>query len=335
MRIDYTTIFGYFNKNFMEQKVKLLDQVRAVARAKHFSHRTEDSYHNFIKRFILFHKKRHPKEMGAEEISMFLTDLAVNGKVSASTQNQALFALLFLYRDVLHINLPRIEGVIRAKRAEHLPVVFTSDEAKAILAQLSGVPFLVTGLLYGAGLRLSEALRLRVKDLEFNSSQITVRDGKGAKDRITLLPDSLREPLKKHLERVKFIHDKDLQHGFGEVWLPFALERKYPKAGKEWKWQYVFPSTKISPTREDGKPRRHHTSETTIQKAVGKAMKQAEINKHGNCHTFRHSFATHLLENNYDIRTVQELLGHKDVRTTQIYTHVLQNKSFVKSPLDN
>lgn len=318
----------------MTQKVKLLDQVRAVARAKHLSNRTEDTYHNFIKRFILFHDKRHPKEMGADEIGAFLTNLAVKGNVSASTQNQALFALLFLYRDVLKIVLPRIEGVVRAKRSEHLPVVFTASEAKAVLSRLSGVSFLVAGLLYGAGLRLSEALRLRVKDIEFEAGQITVRDGKGAKDRRTMLPESLNEPLKKHLSGVKFIHDKDLQSGIGEVWLPFALARKYPNAGREWKWQYIFPSIKISPTREDGKPRRYHISETTIQKAVRKALVETEINKHGNCHTFRHSFATHLLENHYDIRTVQELLGHKDVRTTQIYTHVLTNKSVVRSPLD-
>lgn len=319
----------------MEQKVKLLDQVRAVARARHLSHRTEDSYHNFIKRFILFHHKRHPKEMGAEEISAFLTDLAVNAKVSASTQNQALFALLFLYRDVLKINLPHIEGVIRAKRPAHLPTVFTNEEVKAILAQLNGVPFLVASILYGAGLRLAKALRLRVKDLDFEAAQIIVRDGKGAKDRTTIFPESLCQPLEKHLAQVKFTHEMDLKNGLGEVFLPFALSKKYPNAGKEWKWQYAFPSTVISPTREDGKPRRHHTSETTIQKAVGNAIKKAGINKHGSCHTFRHSFATHLLENQYDIRTaVQELLGHKDVRTTQIYTHVLKNKSFVKSPLD-
>lgn len=318
----------------MEQKPKLLDQVRAVARARHLSHRTEDTYHNFIKRFILFHQKRHPKEMEAEEISAFLTHLAVQQKVSASTQNQALFSLLFLYRDVLQIALPRIEGVIRAKRPEHLPVVFTSGEARRILENLTGVSFLVASLLYGAGLRLSEALRLRVKDIDFESAQIIARDAKGAKDRTTLLPAAIREPLEQHLTRVKFIHAEDLRRGFGEVWLPFALSRKYPNAGKEWKWQYVFPSNKISPTREDEKLRRHHTSETTIQKAVGNALKKAEIDKHGNCHTFRHSFATHLLENQYDIRTVQELLGHKDIRTTQIYTHVLKNKSFVKSPLD-
>jgi integron integrase len=272
--------------------------------------------------------------MGADELSAFLTDLAVKGNVSASTQNQALFALLFLYRDVLKIALPRIEGVVRAKRPQHLPVVFTPEEAKSVLASLSGVSFLVASLLYGAGLRLSEALRLRVKDIDFETRQITARDAKGAKDRSTMLPESLREPLKNHLGQVKFIHEEDVRRGLGEVWMPFALSRKYPSAGREWKWQYVFPSTKISPSREDGKPRRHHTSETTVQKAVKRALDETHINKHGNCHTFRHSFATHLLENQYDIRTVQELLGHKDVRTTQIYTHVIQNKSIVKSPLD-
>lgn len=318
----------------MEQKPKLLEQVREVARLRHLSHKTEDVYHNFIKRYILFHDKRHPKEMGADEISAFLTHLAVKEKVSASTQNQAFFAILFLYRDILKIVLPKIEGVHRAKRPEHLPVVFTPAEAKAILANISGVPFLVASLLYGAGMRLTEALHLRVKDLDFGTNQITVRDGKGAKDRVTMLPDSLREPLKQHLMKVKFIHTEDLRRGFGAIWMPYALNRKYPNADKEWKWQYVFPSAKLSPTREDGIVRRHYTSESTIQKAVRDAMKKAEIDKHGNCHTFRHSFATHLLANHYDIRTVQELLGHKDVRTTQIYTHVMQNKSFVKSPLD-
>jgi len=318
----------------MQPKVKLLDQVRAVARMRHLSSRTEDVYHNFIKRYILFHDKRHPKEMGAEEISAFLTHLAVQGKVSASTQNQAFFALLFLYRDVLRIHLPKIENVHRAKRPEHLPVVFTPTEAKAVLGNLSGVPFLVASLLYGAGLRLTEALRLRVKDVDFETMQITVRDGKGAKDRATILPKSVAGQLKDHLATVKFTHTEDLRRGFGEVWLPFALAKKYPNAGREWKWQYIFPSSKLSPNRNDGVVRRHHISDSNVQKAVKIAMQKALINKHGNCHTFRHSFATHLLENHYDIRTVQELLGHKDVRTTQIYTHVLQNKSFVKSPLD-
>lgn len=318
----------------MEQKPKLLEQVRAVARARHLSHKTEDTYHNFIKRFILFHNKRHPAEMGASEISAFLTHLAVEGKVSASTQNQALFALLFLYRDVLEIDLPRIENVVRAKRPDRVPTVFTPREAKAILSNLTGVPFLVASLLYGSGLRLSEALRLRVKDLDFENSQLAVRDGKGAVDRLTLLPKSLHQSLEQHIAKVRFIHTEDLRRGFGEVWLPYALERKYPNAGKEWKWQYVFPSTKISPTREDGKPRRHHTAEATIQKAVRDAMRKTQINKHGNCHTFRHSFATHLLKNHYDIRTVRELPGHKDVRTTQIYTHIIGNNSFVRSPLN-
>ncbi len=312
----------------------MLEQVRAVARARHLSHRTEDVYHNFIKRFILFHNKRHPNEMGTEEITAFLTHLAVEEKVSASTQNQAFFALLFLYRDVLGIKLPNIEGVVRAKRPEHLPVIFSAIEAKAILANLNGVSFLVASLLYGAGLRLTEALHLRVKDIDFGMNNITVRDGKGAKDRTTLLPESIKEELKQHLRKTKFTHDEDLKRGFGEVWLPFALAKKYPNAGKEWKWQYIFPSAKLSPTREDGKIRRDYTSPSTIQKAVKDAMKRSEILKHGNCHTFRHIFATHLLENQYDIRTVQELLGHKDIRTTQIYTHVLKNKNFVKSPLD-
>lgn len=212
----------------MTQKVKLLDQVRAVARARHLSHRTEDTYHNFIKRFILFHNKRHPKEMGVEEIGAFLTDLAVQRKVSAATQNQALFALLFLYRDVLQIDLPRVEGVVRAKRPERLPVVFTAQEARTILRKLSGVSYLVAGLLYGSGLRLAEALRLRVKDIDFEALQITVRDGKGAKDRITILSASLHEPLKNQLAKVKFLHDEDLRRGFGEVYLPFALSKKYP-----------------------------------------------------------------------------------------------------------
>ncbi len=319
----------------MEQKPKLLDQVRAVARMRHLSHRTEDVYHNFIKRFILFHNKRHPNEMGAGEISEFLSNLAVKEKVSASTQNQAFYALLFLYRDVLQIDLPKIEGVHRAKRPEHLPTVFTRLEARAILDVLNGVPFLVASLLYGSGLRLTEALHLRVKDLDFETSQIVVRDGKGAKDRVTLFPVSLHEPLDKHLEKVKRIHEEDCKRGFGAVWMPYALDKKYPNADREWKWQYVFPSSKISPTREDGVPRRHYTSESTIQKGVREAMNRIGITKHGSCHTFRHSFATHLLEDHYDIRTVQELLGHKDVRTTQIYTHVLKNKNFVRSPLDD
>ncbi len=318
----------------MQPKVKLLDQVRAVARARHLSRRTEDAYVNYIRRYILFHHKQHPKNLGADQITAFLTHLAVNEKVAASTQNQAFFALLFLYRDVLQIVLPKIENVVRAKRPEHLPIVFTPQEAKAILAKLNGVAFLVASLLYGSGLRLIEALRLRVKDIDFETMQITVRDGKGAKDRVTMLPVSLCELLREHLTKVKLMHTEDLRRGLGEVWLPFALARKYPNAGKEWAWQYVFPSAKFSTARDENVMRRHHIAESTIQKAVKDAIRRCEIHKNGNCHTFRHSFATHLLENHYDIRTVQELLGHKDVRTTQIYTHVLNKGSNVKSPLD-
>jgi integron integrase len=318
----------------MQPKVKLLDQVRAFARARHLSRRTEDAYVNYIRRYILFHHKQHPKDLSADDITAFLTHLAVNENVAASTQNQAFFALLFLYRDVLQIALPKIENVVRAKRPEHLPVVFTPQEAKAILAKINGVPFLVASLLYGSGLRLIEALRLRVKDIDFLTTQITVRDGKGAKDRVTMLPASLCELLTEHLTKVKLMHTEDLRRGLGEVWLPFALARKYPNAGKEWAWQYVFPSAKFSTARDDNVMRRHHLSESTIQKAVKDAIRRCEIHKNGNCHTFRHSFATHLLENHYDIRTVQELLGHKDVRTTQIYTHVLNKGSNVRSPLD-
>lgn len=272
--------------------------------------------------------------MGQAEIRDFLTDLAVRERVAASTQNVALSALLFLYRDVLGMELGEIAGVVRAKRSTYLPTVFTRAEAQAIISELDGTPRLVVGLLYGAGLRLNEALRIRVKDIDFDSMQITVRSGKGDKDRVTLIPTSLVDPLSIHLEKVKILHREDLARGFGKVLLPNAINRKYPGASSEWAWQYVFPSAKISASWDDGKLRRHHATETPIQKAVRAAMSRAGVNKHGNCHTFRHSFATHLLEDQYDIRTVQELLGHKDVRTTQIYTHVAKNKNFVRSPLD-
>jgi integron integrase len=318
----------------LENKPKLLEQVRRTAKLRHLSRKTENSYVAYIRRYILFHNKRHPKEMGAGEVRDFLTDLAVRERVAASTQNVAFSALLFLYRDVLGIELGEIAGVVRAKRSKYLPAVFTQAEARAIIGELDGTPRLVVGLLYGAGLRLNEALKLRVKDIDFESMQLTVRGGKGDKDRITLLPASLIEPLSLQLEKVKILHREDLARGFGEVSLPNALSRKYPGASREWAWQYVFPAAKISPSWDDGKLRRHHATETPIQKAVRAAMKQAGVNKHGNCHTFRHSFATHLLEDHYDIRTVQELLGHKDVRTTRIYTHVMQRKNFVRSPLD-
>lgn len=316
------------------QKPKLLDQVRNLMRLRHLSHKTERAYISYIREYILFHDKKHPKEMGVSEIREYLTHLAVEKNVAASTQNVAFNAILFLYKQVLEINLPLIDGVLRAKKPQRLPSVFTPIEAKSIIAELEGTTHLIVSLLYGSGMRLTEVLRLRVKDVDFEMMKITVRDGKGEKDRITMLPISLVESLKIHLERVKLLHQQDLAKGFGEVWLPYALARKYPNADKNFAWQYVFPSIKISPTREDGKLRRHHTAESTIQDAVKKAVRKLKIDKHASCHTFRHSFATHLLENQYDIRTVQELLGHKDVRTTQIYTHVLQNKSFVKSPLD-
>ncbi len=318
----------------MEQKPRLLEQVRRTARLRHLSRKTENSYVAYIRRFILFHNKRHPKEMGGEQIREFLTDMAVRERVAASTQNVAFCALLFLYRDVLGVELGKIAGVVRAKRSKYLPAVFTKAEARGIINELEGTPRLVAGLLYGAGLRLNEALRLRVKDVDFGSMQLTVRAGKGDKDRVTLLPASLSEPLSVHLEKVKILHREDLARGLGEVLLPTALDRKYPGASRDWAWQYVFPSAKISPSWDDGKLRRHHATETPIQKAVRAAMERAGVKKHGNCHTFRHSFATHLLEEQYDIRTVQELLGHKDVRTTQIYTHVAKKKNFVRSPLD-
>lgn len=317
------------------QQPKLLDQVRNLMRLKHLSYKTERAYVGYIRKYILFHNKKHPKEMGVDEIRDYLTHLAVEKNVAASTQNVAFNALLFLYKQVLGIDLPIIEGVLRAKRPLRLPSVFTPSEAKALIAELGGATNLIVSLLYGCGMRLTEALRLRVKDIDFEAWQITVRDGKGAKDRTTMLPETIADNLRNHLDRVKLLQEQDLADGFGSVLLPYALKRKYPNADKEFAWAYVFPSAKLSPTREDGVVRRHHTAESTIQEAVKRAMRKLGIHKHASCHTFRHSFATHLLENHYDIRTVQELLGHKDVRTTQIYTHVLKNKNFVRSPLDD
>lgn len=316
-------------------KPKLLDQVRNLIRVKHYSIRTEEAYVNWIRRFILFHNKRHPNEMGEPEVSQFLTHLAVKGKVSASTQNQALSAVLFLYREVLKKDIGWLDDVERAKRPTRLPVVFTREEAKAILAHLEGSKWLMANLLYGSGLRLMECIRLRIKDLDFEYNQIVVRDAKGQKDRVTMLPVSLKEPLKRHLEKVRAIHEKDLKEGFGKVYLPFALERKYPNANQEWGWQYVFPASKHSGDPRTGIERRHHIAETVLQRGVKAAIRSTGITKNGSCHTFRHSFATHLLEAGYDIRTVQELLGHKDVSTTMIYTHVLnRGGKGVKSPLD-
>jgi integron integrase len=317
------------------QKPKLLDRVRAVARVRHLSLRTEQAYSDWIRRFILFHRKRHPEQMGAEEIQLFLSHLAVEGQVSASTQNVALCALLFLYRDVLQVELPYVEGIQRAKRPIRVPVVFTRTEVSSLLSCLSGTYGLVAGLLYGSGLRLMEAARLRVKDVDFEYMEILVRDGKGEKDRRTILARPLAEPLRRHLERVRLLHEQDLSEGFGEVYLPYALARKYPAAAREWAWQYVFPSVKLSVDPRSGVTRRHHISADGMQREVKRAIKSAGITKHGGCHTLRHSFATHLLEDGYDLRTIQELLGHSDVRTTQIYTHVLNRGGRgVRSPLE-
>jgi integron integrase len=317
------------------EKPRLLDSVRAVARLRHLSIRTERAYSGWIRRFILFHQKRHPREMGAEEVRQFLSHLAVEGSISASTQNVALCALLFLYRDVLRAELPYVEGIERAKRPARLPVVFTRAEAAALLSRLSGTYKLIAGLLYGSGLRLMEALRLRVKDLDFGYMEILVRDGKGEKDRRTVLPRPLAEPLRHQLERVKVLHEQDLREGFGEVCLPYALGRKYPNAAREWAWQYVFPSAKLSRDPRSGVKRRHHSSADSVQREVKRALREAGIAKHGGCHTLRHSFATHLLEDGYDLRTIQELLGHSDVRTTQVYTHVLNKGGRgIRSPLE-
>lgn len=319
----------------MEQRPKkLLDQVRDAIRLKHYSYRTEETYVQWIRRYILFHNKRHPKEMGRSEIEAFLTHLAVNGKVAASAQNQALNALLFLYRHVL--NLP-VSGVnaVRAKEPQYLPTVLTREETMSVIQKMNGVHQLVVKLLYGGGLRLVEGLRLRVKDIDFAQKQIVVRDGKGMKSRVTILPSSLIEELQDHLVGIKRQHLRDLERGFGSVYLPFALERKYPNANRDWIWQYVFPAGTIAKDPRGSEMRRHHLHESGIQKAVKRAVKTARIEKKVGCHTFRHSFATHLLEAGYDIRTIQELLGHKDVKTTMIYTHVLnRGGKGVKSPLD-
>ncbi len=302
---------------------------------RHYSIRTEQAYTDWIKRFILFHHKKHPREMGGAEVEQFLTHLAVEGRVAASTQNQALSALLFLYKEVLKMELPWLEDMKRAKKPQRLPVVLTVEEVKRVLARMDGQHGLMADLLYGAGLRLLECVRLRVKDVDFAMRQITVRDGKGEKDRVTMLPQAVAEPLRAHLEKVKVLHEHDLEDGFGEVYLPYALDRKCPNAAKEWGWQYVFPAAGRSLDPRSGKERRHHVDEQSLQRAMKKAVRAAGLTKPATCHTLRHSFATHLLQSGYDIRTVQELLGHKDVETTMIYTHVLNlGGKGVASPLD-
>ena len=314
---------------------KLLDQMSDCLRTQHYSARTEESYIEWVRRYILFHQKRHPKDMGAPEVKAFLTHLAVERKVAASTQNQALSALLFLYREVLHQPLSGIDAV-RARQPQHLPTVLTKSEASRVLSAMTGTTQLMARLLYGSGLRAMECLRLRVKDLDFEQRQIIVHDGKGEKDRVTMLPESLLAPLRDHLRRVQQIHQQDLAAGYGRVHLPYALAVKYPNAAQEWAWQYVFPAKSRSIDPRTGVEQRHHLTESSLQKAIHAAARLAGLtDKPIGPHTFRHSFATHLLEAGYDIRTIQELLGHKDVKTTMIYTHVLNRGGLaVRSPLD-
>lgn len=320
----------------MADAPKLLDLVRETLRLKHYALRTEEAYVHWIRRFILFHNKRHPREMGIPEIRAFLAHLATEDHVAASTQTQALSALLFLYRQVLHQELDPLDlDAIRAQKPKRLPTVLTRVEVQRVLAQMTGIHLLMARLLYGSGLRLMECLRLRVKDVDFELHQITVRDGKGAQDRVTMLPESVIPALRDQLTHGRALHEQDLANGYGCVFLPDALERKYPNACKEWGWQYVFPSERISRDPRGEMLRRHHLDESGLQKAVRAAAKAAGIAKTVGPHTFRHSFATHLLEAHYDIRTVQELLGHKDVKTTMVYTHVLNRGPLaVKSPLD-
>jgi integron integrase len=316
-------------------KPRLLDQVRDVIRRRHFSLRTERTYCDWIKRFILYHGKRHPLEMGEAEVTQFLTHLAREGQVAASTQNQALSALLFLYQGVFKRELGWLAAVERVRRPARLPVVLTSEEARRLFSHLHGLSRLMAGLLYGSGLRVMECVRLRVKDLDFGYLRVTVREGKGGKDRITMLPTNIAAALERHLGKVRIQHVEDLEAGFGRVHLPNALALKFPNASREWSWQYVFPSPRLSLDPRTGLKRRHHIEASFLQQAVKKAVRAAQIPKPATCHTLRHSFATHLLENGYDIRTVQELLGHKDVSTTMIYTHVLNKPGIgVKSPLD-
>ena len=292
---------------------KLLDQVRTVIRVKHFSLNTEKAYVAWIRRFILFHGKRHPRYLGEDEIRQFISHLAVDAKISASTQTVALSALLFLYREVLKKELPYVANIERAKRAKRLPVVFTRNAVQAVLARLNGTSHLIASLLYGSGLRLMEAVRLRVKDLDFERHELTIRQGKGAQDRVTMLPTLTVAPLEEQLQKVRVLHQADLRVGLGAVELPFALAKKYPAAAKQWGWQYVFPAAKPSRDPRSGIERRHHILADQVQRAVKTAIAVAELNRNGSCHSLRHSFATHLLEDGYDIRTVQELLGHKDV----------------------
>ena len=317
------------------QSSPFLRSVVESIRLKHYSQATEKSYVGWIKRFILFHGKRHPREMGAKEVADFLSYLALKRNVSPSTQNQAFNALMYVYKYVLETPIEGLSGTVRAKKKQKIPVVLTKDEVRNLLKELNGKYWLAACLMYGSGLRLMECLRLRVMNLDFHHRAIYIHDGKGGKDRVVTLPDQIIVPLKRHLEQVKSVHDKDLIDGFGSVYLPYALARKYPKAEQEWGWQYVFPSSKRSVDPRSQVIRRHHFDEKALQRTIKMAVRKTGIQKLASCHTLRHSFATHLLERGADIRTVQEQLGHKDVRTTQIYTHVLnRGGSAVVSPLD-
>jgi integron integrase len=304
-------------------------------RARHYSIRTERTYINWIKRYIFFHNKKHPKDMAAKEIGAFLTHLAVDGKVGANTQNQALNAIVFLYKHVLQMDPGLFENVVRAKQSTRMPTVLTKHEVQKLLAALTGTQKLICSLLYGTGLRVMEALRLRVKDVDFQLSTILVRKGKGDKDRITMMPGSLRSALQDHLARVKLLHDSDLKAGMGRVYLPDALSVKYPNIDRTWPWQYVFPAKNLSVDPRSGGTARHHTHENSVQRAIKHAVQLAGIHKHVGPHTLRHSFATHLLEAGRYIREIQELLGHADVATTMVYTHVMNRPGItIKSPLD-
>lgn len=318
------------------EEQQLLQKVRNQIRIRHYSLRTETTYIQWIRRFLQFHKLNNPINLNKEQISHFLSYLAVHRKVAASTQNQALAAILFLYRDVLKQPFGWLEDVERAKRPTRIPTVFSKKEALSVIQCLEGTKWIMANLLYGSGLRLMECMRLRVKDIDFAQNRIIVRDAKGRKDRTTILSSKIKESLIQHLKRIKALHEQDLKEGFGSVYLPYALERKYPNASCEWMWQFVFPSSKRSSDPLTGTIRRHHVSEGTLQRAVTEAIRMAGINKSASCHTFRHSFATHLLEQGCDIRTVQELLGHKDLNTTMIYTHVSRKDlPYVKSPVDD
>ena len=319
-----------------KKPIRLIESMRLALRSRHYSRRTESTYISWVKKFIYFNNLRHPREMGEKEINDYLTFLAVRKKVSSSTQNQALCAILFLYKHVLGREIGDLGDVIRARKPKHLPVVLTRNEVKRVLSYLSGANWLMASIMYGSGLRLAECLRLRVQDIDFEANTILVRDGKGSKDRVTMLPSNLKAPVKKHIARVRKIHEKDLSDGWGAVQLPYALERKYPNAASDWGWQWVFPQKYRWIDNKTGKQGSHHIDASIIQKAFKSAVREAGIVKHATCHTLRHSFATHLIEKGYDIRTVQEFLGHKDVKTTMIYTHILnRGPAGVQSPIDD